>query len=535
MFRFLWSTILMVTVNAPAIAQTEQPISMPEVTVSADPLQPHFDVLEYQVEGNSVLPAIAIEKAVSPYLGYERTIADVEKAREALEKAYQGAGYLTVLVDIPEQEVESGIVRLVVVEGSVQRLRVVGSRYYSLGRIKAQAPSLQPGTVPYFPEVQKELAALNRTPDRRVTPVLKAGRTPGTVEVDLKVEDQLPLHGNVELNDRYSGTTSRTRIGAMLRYDNLWQREHSLTLNAQTAPEEPDESKVLSASYLFRAPNSDNLVALYAVRSRSDVAAVGDLSVLGDGNIYGFRYIVPLPGSESHFHSLTLGVDRKDFLESVELQGADSLNTPIDYSPLMADYSATFQRSDGVIELGAGTTIGLRNVLGNNEQEFADKRFKAHANYLAARVRVVALKKLPAGFSISSQLDAQLASGPLISNEQFSAGGQESVRGYREAEALGDDGYRASVELRHPLPASWAEGRFDEFYALGFFEAARLWIQDPLPDQTDEFVLAGTGVGLRAKWRKRLSLGLDVAHALEDAAYTQGGDTRAHFNLTYEF
>lgn len=527
--------LLFVMASSLVFAQTDPPMQMPEVTVTDQAPQPRFDVLEYQVEGNSVLPDVAIENAVEPFLGYDRSIADVEKAREALEKAYQGAGYLTVLVDIPEQDVEGGIVRLVVVEGSVQRLRVTGSRYYSLGRIKAQTPSLQPGTVPYFPDVQKELAGLNRTPDRRVTPVLKAGRTPGTVQVDLKVEDRLPLHGSVELNDRYSGDTSRTRFNAMLRYDNLWQREHSLTLNAQTAPEKPEESKVLSASYLFRMPGSDNLMALYAVRSRSDVAAVGDLSVIGDGNIYGARYILPLRGREDFFHSLTLGIDRKDFLESVVLQGADSLNTPVDYTPLVLDYSATSQDQSSQIEFGAGATIGLRGVLGNNEQEFADKRFKAHANYLALRVRVGAVQKLPAGFSLSSRLDTQFASGPLISSEQFSAGGQDSVRGYREAEALGDDGYRASLELRHPFPEAWTEGRFNEFYGLGFFEAARLWIHDPLPAQQDEFVLAGAGVGLRAKLRKRVSLGLDVAYPFKDASYTQRGDTRAHFNLTYEF
>lgn len=518
-----------------AFAQATEPAVPTEESVKDQTPQPRFDVLEYQVEGNSVLPDIAIEKALKPFLGYDRGIADVEKAREALEKAYQSAGYLTVLVDIPEQDVKGGIVRLVVIEGSVQRLRVAGSRYYSLGRIRAQAPSLAPGSVPYFPDVQKELAGLNRNPDRKVTPVLRPGRTPGTVEVDLKVDDQFPLHGNVELNDRYSGDTSRTRLGAMLRYDNLWQREHSLTLYAQASPEKTDESEILSASYLFRPEDSDNLVALYAVRSRSDVGAVGDLSVIGDGNIYGVRYIIPLRGRKNFFHSLTLGVDRKDLLESVEVQGADTLNTPIDYSPLVAEYSQTRQDIRGKLEFSAGATAGLRNVLGNNEQEFADKRFNASASYLSLRLQLGALRTLPGGFSLAGELDSQFASGPLISSEQFAAGGQESVRGYREAEALGDDGYRASIELRRPFPARWTEGRFDEFYALGFMEAAVLRIQEPLPDQTDEVVLAGAGVGLRAKLSKRFRLGLDIAYPFRDADYTQMGETRAHFSVMYEF
>ena len=44
-----------------------------------------FDVTEYDVAGNTVLPRLAIEQAVTPYLGPGKTIAEVDKARAALE------------------------------------------------------------------------------------------------------------------------------------------------------------------------------------------------------------------------------------------------------------------------------------------------------------------------------------------------------------------------------------------------------------------------------------------------------------------
>ncbi|MDO9197009.1 POTRA domain-containing protein, partial [Rhodoferax sp.] len=99
-----------------------------------------FDVFEYRVEGTTLLPTIVVEKAVYPHLGEKKTLADVEKAREELEKAYHGAGYLTVLVSIPQQKVDGGVVKLAVTEAPVDRLRVVESRYFSLGAIKAGAP-----------------------------------------------------------------------------------------------------------------------------------------------------------------------------------------------------------------------------------------------------------------------------------------------------------------------------------------------------------------------------------------------------------
>ena len=110
----------------------------------------------------------AVEQAVMPFLGPERTLADVEKAREALEKAYQSAGFLSVFVDIPEQRIEGGVVRLRVVEGRIDRLAVTGSRYYDQGFIRQGVPALAPGTVPDFNQLQAQLGALNREAGKTV-------------------------------------------------------------------------------------------------------------------------------------------------------------------------------------------------------------------------------------------------------------------------------------------------------------------------------------------------------------------------------
>ena len=155
--------------TAPASAQAAQ---------AAAPSEPPFDVLEYRVLGNSVLPVTEVERAVYPFLGEQKTIADVESARQALELAYRSAGYGTVFVDIPEQQVNQGIVRLRATEGHLDRVHITGARYFSNGAIRESIPALARGAIPNLPEVQTQLAAVNaRTPDRAVTPILKAGRT----------------------------------------------------------------------------------------------------------------------------------------------------------------------------------------------------------------------------------------------------------------------------------------------------------------------------------------------------------------------
>jgi len=510
---------------------------------TADAKQPTFSIMEYQVEGNTVLPVIAVEKAVYPHLGEGKTIADVEQARKALEQAYQKAGYSTVFVDIPEQDVVGGVVRLHVTEGRVGSLRVTGSRYYSLGRIRAQVPALTPGAVPYLPDVQQQVGAVNRaSSDRQVTPVFRAGRTPGTVDVELKVKDEPPLHASLEVDNRYSANTTHTRINGQLRYDNLWQREHSLSLQYQTAPENTDEVRVASATYLFRSENSDNLTALYAVRSNSDVAAIGDITVIGSGDIYGARRIIPLPPpGKQYFHSLVLGMDYKNFGENV-MQSADSVQTPIRYLPFSIGYNASLPGESVTSQFSTTLNFSLRNLadknvdcFGQEVDQFECKRINAHSNYLYLKADYQRTQKLPYDMSWVARVSGQLADQPLIDNEQFSAGGADSVRGYLEAERLGDDGLQASLEWRSPSFAGEKTPGLQELFFLIFADAAYLRVIDPLPDQQSRFNLASGGSGLRFTALKNLKGELDWARALKDGAVTKANDDRLHFRLEYGF
>ncbi|HEY3698121.1 MAG TPA: POTRA domain-containing protein, partial [Spongiibacteraceae bacterium] len=56
----------------------------------------HFDIWEYRVEGNTLLETERIETSVSPYLGPQRAISDVNAAAANLERAFRDAGYPTI-------------------------------------------------------------------------------------------------------------------------------------------------------------------------------------------------------------------------------------------------------------------------------------------------------------------------------------------------------------------------------------------------------------------------------------------------------
>lgn len=496
---------------------------------------PLFDVVEFRVAGNTLLDRKQVESSLYPLLGAGKTVADVEAARQSLEQRYRDAGYPTVLVDIPEQDVVDGIVHLRVTESPVAVMRVTGARYFSPADIRAAVPALDADAVLHVPGVQGQLSALNaQGADRTVSPVLKPGRTPGTVEVELKVKDSLPLHGAVEVNDRSGADTRRWRASASLRYDNLWQRQHSLAIQYQTAPEKPDEVRVWSGTYVFKPGTGSDILALYAVRSRSNTAALGTLAVIGAGDIYGARWIVPLPGTEGLSHNVTLGMDYKDFFQSVVVQGADSDNTPIDYLGFSLQYTATLTSpsGSGVFNLGPG--FGVRGF-GNSEREFEGKRFLARPNYFYLRASAERTHNLPRGYVLYAQVGGQASGAALISNEQFSAGGADSVRGYYESQQLGDESITARIELRTPSFGAWLSERVQQLYAHTFWDGAALHVNDALESQDSGHELIGAGFGLRLTAWDTLTASLDVAQAFKDSGTVDAGDVRAHVNVAWTF
>ena len=492
-----------------------------------------FDVFEFVVEGNSVLSAEAVERAVYPFLGQDRSIDDVESARSALEKAYRGAGFGTVGVDIPEQQVDHGAVTLKVMQGEIARLRVTGARYFSQNRIIERLPALAEGRVPNLREAQEQLAAVNRTADRRVTPLLRPGRTPGSSEVDLQVEDRLPLHGSVELNNRASPNTSSTRLLASLRYDNLFQLDHAAGLQFQTSPGAPREVKLMSFTYTVPVGSEQWIFSF--LRSDSEVAAgVGDTTVLGKGSIWGARRTLMLGTADKSFHMITLSADLKDFTETIDVGTGLGFATPVRYLPLGASYLGIVEDEAGRWQFGGGLSVALRG-LASRDAQFADKRFGASSGFAVFRADLGREHKLPRGFTLAARGSLQIAPQPLISNEQFVAGGVDSVRGYFESAAAGDDGLRVSLEARTPGWSSerwaWASG----LSALAFVDAASLKIRQPLPGQRASFQLAGVGVGLRAQPLNAGSLSLDLAWALRPLGSTQRGDLRLHASGVFEF
>jgi hemolysin activation/secretion protein len=533
--------------SAPSPAAAASGAAAPGAAASAAaasaPTGPAFDILEYQVEGNTVLSNVAIERALEDHLGPGRHMSDVEAARAALEAAYQKAGYLTIGVDIPEQRIDDGVVRLSVLEGRVREVYVTGSRYHSQGWIRAHVGALAAGAVPDFNVVQTQLAEVNRE-DRRVQPVLRPGRLPGTVDIDLQVNDTLPAGGSLEVNNQNARDTTAARVLASAHYDNAFQRDHAVTATLQVAPEDPQESTVGILNYALPFDGGDTL-ATNLVASNSNVDSLGGTQVFGKGFTLGLRWQHPIALSNGYW-SVSTGADYKDLRQKTRF-GGDSIDTPLRYLPFQLGLFGLWTSGPDRVQFTGGGTFAIRQIFartvscpvpgGESQQDqFACSRKGADGSFGIVRGDLRYTHQFLEA-SVMMRAGAQFASQPLVSAEQYALGGADTVRGYYESESTGDEGALFSTEISSLNLATGpaVAQHVKTLELLAFLDAGMTYNIDPAVGERGHTTLLGLGAGTRLALRDGLEGQLDFAWPQKALPGRPSPDLRLHARLAWQF
>jgi hemolysin activation/secretion protein len=522
-----------------------------------------FMIAAFDVSGATKLSGPEIERLIYPFVGPDRSNADVVAAQKALQDAYAAKGYGAVLVDVPVQPAETfsqGIVQIAVNEAPVGRVRVVGSEHHALSVVREQVPSLVEGQPVDLQALQRDVAQANRVPDRSIDPVFRPGQVAGTIDVDLKVDDSRPYHASAVLNNDSSPSTKPLRLAITSSYTDLWQQGHSVSITYSVAPEDRKQSEVISASYNAPLIGTPWAFTIYGYRSNSNVAALGGTNVLGNGTQIGLRATYRLSG-QGLSQQISFGPDFNSFKERLFLLGSPLRPTPIRYMPLVAEYSLSGADEDASFDVSLGVTAGLRVVkhatcvdLGNAqvpdqaaacrlpdggigvpEDQFQGRAIDARENFVHFNLDANYTQTLPGGLALALRLSGQLADSSLVTNEQFSIGGMTTVRGYYVSEAVGDDGYVESVELRFPDIAGSIGRPVDELRLFAFGDLGYAHVRAPAPDQQANFRIGSFGGGMRFRLLDNFSGEFLVGVPVTDGPVSQRGDARYSFSVKGDF
>ncbi len=525
-------------------------------------------VSKFNVEGNTILIQQKIDEILDKYKGAPFQFKEVDQARAELEKAYHAAGYPTVLVNLPEQTIEQGSVTLQVIEAPLVEVKVTGQQYYNRYRILEKLPSIQIGTVLYEPKFVKELSAINANPDLQVAPVLKPGTEPGTVDLELKVKDRLPVHGKLEADNRGPITTPQNRLLAEVQHTNLFGGDEIFTVNTVQTPTDWGAVQNYGASFVYPVRWPDHLLAVYGSHSKSNsvlagsgisLGGGGDVAIAGNATVAGFRYIFPIFSGGSNTHQLSVGVDYKRLEPSNATfpgGGTAVVKSPVQYTPASVAYTGFYPDRLGLTKLSLSAKGYIAGTIpGGTEQDFAGNpndpsqpgnRQGSTGTFAVLQGGLDRAQPLPGDFTLALHADGQWGSQPLIPAENYFAGGFDTVRGYLQYQAIGDNAVRGRAELTTPelisipIDRIWQRRRSADYTIkvkfATFYDAAQLWVQDAQPGQTSQFRLEGVGAGIRVKFPKDVGqLIIDQGFALQDTATTKRGDTFVHFSVGLAF
>lgn len=503
-----------------------------------------FDIAGYKVEGNTLLEQRQIDRLLKPYTGKARDFGDVQKALQALERAYARAGYGALRVYLPEQQIADGIVRFKVVEGRIRRVLVPETRYFNEANLRRSVPAVKEGASPNAARISDNLRLANENPAKQTSVLLRAGAEPGDIDATIEVTERRPWRPFFTLDNTGSPTTGDWRAGVGLQHANLFNRDQIFTAQYITSPDSVDRVTIVSAGYhvpLYRLGDSVDFVAGYSdVDAGTSITAAGPLTFSGSGAVAGARYNWFLRRRGEYEHKIVFGLDYRYYDNVCSLAAFGGADCPVGTStvavlPVSLTYAGAWGRPGSQLNFYGGVHQNIPGIGHGDDADFEQARPGAKAAYTLLRAGVSYARALPRDLQVRLAMTAQYTEGALIPGEQFGLGGASSVRGFLEREISKDRGFSTQLELYSPDVAARLKLPGTSLRALAFFDYGQAELIDPQPLDIAREAISSAGLGVRLAIGRNFSLRGDVGWVL-DAGGTQGeGDARGHFALFATF
>lgn len=528
-----------------------------------------FDIVRFQVDGNTLLPSSEVEGLVAPFSGVHKRYGDVQKALEALENAYRAKGYGAVQVYVPEQELTSGVVHLTVTEAVIGKISIKGNRYFSNENVLNSLPLLKVGSAPNLGRISENVELAKENPSKQEEVTFSVSEEEGKVNANVQVDDDSPKKFIFTLDNMgMKDLTGQYRLGAAYRDANLAGKDEVFTLGYITAPDAPGGVNVESFGIGFRKPFyslGDSLDVIWASSSvnvpANVIAPGGALSMNGKGEVLALRWNHLFPRQGEYSSKLIFGFDQRD-LHNPCKAGGFSLVTGGCVSLYETVMSATYSGQLQQVGVIADYSLGFFQNMGwGIEQQSwryvyaaGNRAAKREFNYVQAGGNVSYL--LSWGGMFHAGLASQYSADPLPAFDQFSLTGYSAVRGFNERAVTADSGYVLNLELYSQDLAPWLNVPVGILKALTFFDMAsgynKLTPNSTYVNDTgvlttasgrpnERIHLSSVGVGLRYALGKDVTARFDVARILQStpaSPFLPGyidTDWRAHFGLTYTY
>lgn len=412
------------------------------------------EIKEIVLTGVTLLPQSVIRELVTPYQGKCLYAEDIEKLLADILKAYIDRGYIAVRPYIQAQDLNSGRLEILIVEGTVKGINLQDDGKHSVNLTTA-FPFVQRKPL-NLRDIEQGLDQINRLASNSATMEVSPGAEPGESMVTISNTPSFPVSASISLNNLGSESTGENQGSATVSVDSPMRLNDFLTYTHSATLFKPDRTRdSASDSFFYSLPLGYWTMQLsYSSSSYHTpmTTSAGTLDAHGDSET--FRTELDWVAYRDQIQKLTTLVainkkDNKNYLGNEVLRLSSRNLTILDVD---ANWSRTFPGLTA--NLGLGWSKGLRwfnAKVGQDGSDDASPHAQGSKFRYSGGVQVpfVALDR---EFSFSSQLTGQYAMDPLFGSEQITIGSFYSVRGFNRHSLSGDRGCFVRNELTTPFP-----------------------------------------------------------------------------------
>jgi hemolysin activation/secretion protein len=470
-----------------------------------------IDVKQIAIVGNTVLTEKHLSMITRPFIGRTLTLPQLHEIPGAITKAYIKEGFLLTKAYLPQQTVIEGLITVYVLNGTIGEIVVKGHQRHSERFIKKPLEKAVRAEVhPRLNRLlERPMLILNDTPNVGVSATLQAGTATGTTDILLQVKEDRRSHLMIDYNNFGSQSVSRDRWGTEFKISDLQFEGSELSVRLVSG-HKPEQ--MLYGRILYALPLNSNGTRLSLSHTAGDIdlaqqfAAAGiktqfENSSLSVTHPFIKRRLLVFEGEA--------GLDAGDFRQSSEVSAGVLIHDVLRKVRVEIRLNQTQLQGRNFLSLslsqGLGEAFGgmdNSSALSSRQAAGADNRFTT------LNLDLTHLHQFTPTYGLRIRTAAQTTHRPLVSGEQYSLGGADSVRGYQMGELLGDNGYNAIAEL-HVAPFSNKE----RTQFIFFVDHGGVQVKKPTPNSD---ALTGYGVGVRYTLRANLPIRIDMGIPLSD-------------------
>ena len=467
-------------------------LKTPVTPAAAVPSGPSFRVAQFHLEGHTLLTDADLQAVLSVWVGRDLSFAELQQATDAITERYRRAGYL-VRAYLPEQELASGKVNIIIVEARMGEVQVdEGGKELRLSKDMARdtlSTRQKQGDLFNLDHLQRGINLVNDIPGAEATLILSPSKKPAETDVIMKVSDKPLFSGTFLLDNNGSLSTGANRLSGNFSLDNPTKIGDQIQLSSAIT----SGSDYLRLSYSIPLGHDGLRVGAHASGLQYRIPP---LMATGSAVNSGLDLRYPFIRASTSNLSVLGTLDTRHYLNQVGALISSDKTINVASLGLSGDQIDAYG-GGGFSFAGLFLTVGKLDLSGNRADLAADALPARNGDYSKIAWNIGRLQKLNANTNLWLSANGQFASNNLDSSESFSLGGPAGVRAYPNQEGSGDEGWLLTAEVRRTInPKLMLAGFYDYGHVLQHKNEWAGWNTGSQAGQPSSYDLKGVGVSL---------------------------------------